>query len=220
LIAGSIVLLSFFSKFPDAGVEVQTDAPQEPWPVSVWLCLIALFLYTLGQYSMLLWLPNYAETQLGAPRDQAGQLVSQFWIGMFAAQLFVAWWVLRVGVRRLVLIAGILASLGSIPLWNYADIDTLIVLATIWGFANLGLLKIVLSFATEMVRVPTGRLISSLLLGASLGTAVSPWLTSKIVAATDSHFVLQCSTGCYITLTLLLFLAARLDKSRAFNTNH
>jgi fucose permease len=220
LIAATIVVLSFFSKFPDTVVQVHTDGPQERWPVSVWLCLIALFLYTLGQYSMLLWLPNYAETQLGAPRDQAGQLVSQFWTGMFAAQLFVAWWVLRVGVRRLVLIAGILASLSSIPLWIYADIDTLIVLATIWGFANLGLLKIVLSFATQMVRVPTGRLISSLLLGASLGTAVSPWLTSKIVAATDSHIVLQFSTGCYITLTLLLFLAARLNKTRAVNTNH
>ena len=219
LIAGMIVILSFLSRFPDAEVEERTDAPQEPWPASVWLCLIALFLYTLGQYSMLLWLPNYAETQLGAPRDQAGQLVSQFWTGMFAAQLFVAWWVLRVGVRRLVLIAGILASLSSIALWNYADIDTLIVLATIWGFANLGLLKIVLSFATEMVRVPTGRLISSLLLGASLGTAISPWLTSKIVAATDSHSVLQFSTGCYITLTLLLFLATRLNKTRAVNTS-
>jgi predicted MFS family arabinose efflux permease len=213
LIAAAVVLLSLFSRFPESEVEVMTVAERDPWPASVWLCLIALFLYTLGQYSMLLWLPNYAETQLGAPRDQAGQLVSQFWTGMFAAQLFVAWWVLRVGVRRLVLIAGVLASLASMPLWFYDDIDSLIVLTTIWGFANLGLLKIVLSFATEMVRIPTARLISTLLLGASLGTAVSPWLTSKIVAATDNHFILQFSTGCYIVLTILLVLATRLHDS-------
>lgn len=219
LMATTVVLLSVFSTFPDSEAEVRKVAKREPWPVSVWLCLIALFLYTLGQYSMLLWLPNYAETQLGAPRDQAGQLVSQFWTGMFAAQLFVAWWVLRVGVRRLVLIAGILASLSSIPLWIYDDIDGLIVLATIWGFANLGLLKVVLSFATEMVQVPTARLISSLLLGATLGTAVSPWLTSKIVAATDSHIVLQFSTSCYIVLTVVLALASRFHDARAVGTN-
>lgn len=219
LMATTVVLLSVFSTFPDSEAEVRKVAKREPWPVSVWLCLIALFLYTLGQYSMLLWLPNYAETQLGAPRDQAGQLVSQFWTGMFAAQLFVAWWVLRVGVRRLVLIAGILASLSSIPLWIYDDIDALIVLATIWGFANLGLLKVVLSFATEMVQVPTARLISSLLLGATLGTAVSPWLTSKIVAATDSHTVLQFSTSCYIVLTVVLALASRFHDARAVDTN-
>jgi TsgA-like MFS transporter len=219
LIAATIVLLAIISTFPDADAEEKMTAESEPWPVSVWLCLIALFLYTLGQYSMLLWLPNYAETQLGAPRDQAGQLVSQFWTGMFAAQLFVAWWVLRVGVRRLVLIAGILVSLGSMPLWFYDDIDSLIVLATIWGFANLGLLKIVLSFATELVRVPTARLVSTLLLGASLGTAVSPWLTSRIVAATDNHFILQFSTGCYIVLTILLVLATRLQGNGNVGTN-
>jgi fucose permease len=94
---------------------------------------------------MLWWLPNYAETQLDAPRDQAGQLVSQFWTGMFVAQIFVAWWVLKVGVQRLVLIAGIGSSVSSIPLWLYGDIDGLIILATLWGFANMGLLKIVLS---------------------------------------------------------------------------
>jgi len=213
LIAAAIVLLAVFSTFPKTTTDTTTDHSRTPWPISVWLCVFALFLYTLGQYSMLWWLPNYAETQLGAPRDQAGQLVSQFWTGMFAAQIFVAWWVLKVGVRRLALIAGIGSSLSSIPLWLYGDIDGLIILATVWGFANMGLLKIVLSFATQMIQVPTARLISTLLLGGSIGTAVSPWVTSRIVAATSNHFVLQFSTACYILLTVLLVVAIRLNKT-------
>jgi len=215
LIAGIVVLLAIFSTFPKTTTDARTSHTREPWPVSVWLCVFALFLYTLGQYSMLWWLPNYAETQLGAPRDQAGQLVSQFWTGMFVAQIFVAWWVLKVGVRRLVLIAGIGSSVSSVPLWIYGDIDGLLILATIWGFANMGLLKIVLSFATQMLRVPTARLISTLLLGGSIGTAVSPWVTSQVVAATDNHFVLQFSTGCYVLLTILLIVATRINKGRA-----
>lgn len=213
LVATTIVLLTVFSTFPATVVDTRAKRSREPWPMPVWLCVAALFLYTLGQSSMLWWLPNYAETQLGAPRDQAGQLVSQFWTGMFLSQIFVAWWVLKVGVRRLVLIAGIGASVSSIPLWLYGDINGLIILATVWGFANMGLLKIVLSFATQMIQVPTARLISTLLLGGSIGTAVSPWVTSQIVAATNNHFILQFSTACYVLLTILLVTAVRLNKA-------
>ncbi|MEM9315598.1 MAG: MFS transporter, partial [Pseudomonadota bacterium] len=52
------------------------------WPPSVWLCIVALFLYTLGQYSLLWWLPSHLETGLGATRDDAGRVVARFWAGM------------------------------------------------------------------------------------------------------------------------------------------
>ncbi len=212
-VAAVILLLAVVSRFPATTVAEQNSAGRQRWPASVWCCLGALFLYTLGQYSMLWWLPNYAETSLGASREQAGKLVGLFWFGMFAAQLFVAWWVIRVGVRKLVMIAGVSTSLFSIPLWIYEDIAGLSVLAFFWGVANLSLLKIVLSFATQMLPLPSGRLVSSLLLGATVGTALSPWVTSQIVVATDNHFVLQFSTACYVTLTGLLFAATRLFRS-------
>jgi TsgA-like MFS transporter len=94
-------------------------------------------------------------------------------------------------------------------LWVVGDLSVLPVLSFVWGFANLGLLKIVLSFATQLVRIPTPRLVSTLLLGATLGTAVSPWVTSNIVVATDNLFILQFGSVCYATLTLLLFMAVR-----------
>lgn len=209
VVATAVLLLTVVSRFPSTTISEQNTADKQTWPMPVWFCLSALFLYTLGQYSMLWWLPNYAETELGASREQAGRLVSLFWFGMFAAQLVVAWWVLRVGVRRLVMIAGVSTSLFSIPLWLYEDIAGLSVLAFLWGFANLGLLKIVLSFATQMLPLPSGRLVSSLLLGATLGTALSPWVTSQIVVATNNHFILQFSTACYVTLTCLLYVATR-----------
>jgi TsgA-like MFS transporter len=209
LVAALIIILAAVSEFPETTTDDETGAGKSSWPASIWLCLFALFLYTLGQWSILLWLPNYVESTLNVPREQAGQLVGQFWTGMFAAQLFVAWWVMKIGVRRLALIAAITTTLFSIPLWLYGEIEGLIVLATIMGFANLGLLKVVLSFATQMVPIPTARLVSSLLLGATMGTAVAPWVTSQIVTATGNHFVLQFGTACYIVMTVLLVLASR-----------
>jgi len=213
LFALAIILLSAMSIFPDADEQAQTSTVAEPWPVPVWLCISALFLYTLGQWAVLLWLPTYAETELGATREQAGQLVRQFWTGMFAAQIFIAWWVLKVGVRRLVLIVGVSTGLFSIPLWAHDNIENLYYLAALWGFANLSLLKVVLSFATQMLLQPTARLVSSLLLGATIGTAVSPWITSKIVTATSTHFVLQFGTACYVALAVLLLTASRMYQS-------
>lgn len=208
-VAVLIIVLIAISDFPETTAEKIDSQEAESWPPGVWLCLFALFLYTLGQWSILLWLPNYVESTLDVPREQAGQLVSQFWTGMFAAQLFVAWWVMKIGVRRLVVIAGTGTTLLSVPLWLYGEIEGLIILATVMGFANLGILKIILSFATQMVGIPTARLVSSLLLGATMGTAVAPWVTSQIVIATNNHFVLQFGTVCYAMMTALLILASR-----------
>ncbi len=209
-IAATVAILAVISRFPNTLPEEHAAKPS-PWPLSVWLCVISLFLYTLGQYSMLFWLPNYAATFLQAQPGQAGSLVGQFWLGMFLAQIFVAWWVLKVGVRRLVLIASATTFCGSLPLWNVSNIEWLIVLALIWGFANLALLKAILSFATEMIEVPSARLVSLLLLGATVGTAVSPYVTSQIVEWTDNKIILMFGSGCYGALFLLMLGARRLD---------
>lgn len=214
LIAAVVIFLSLGATFPATEVEHSGATSKEKWPLEVWLCIAGLFLYTLGQWSFLLWLPTYVEAELGVPTNQGGQLVGQFWTGMFLAQLFVAWWVMKVGVSRLVIIAAVTTSLFSIPLWIVKDINVLIVLSAFWGFANLGLLKIALSFATQMVRRPTARLVSTLILGATLGTACGPWVTSNIVAATNTHFILQFGTACYMALTVLLLAASYLYRKK------
>jgi TsgA-like MFS transporter len=177
------------------------------------MCVIALFLYALGQYSIVFWLPNYAATMLGATREQAGALVGQFWLGMFLAQLFVAWWVLKIGVGRLAPIAAVMTACSSIPLWLVHDPALLPYCALAWGVANLSLLKALLSFATTMVKVPDARLVSGLLLGATLGTAISPAVSSLIVAGSDVHAVLIFGTCCHVAMMLLVLLARRLYRA-------
>jgi TsgA-like MFS transporter len=214
LIGVVVVLLTLVSRLPRVEpaleqVLANVESPAARWPAPVWLCIGSLFLYTLGQYSLLWWLPTYIESTLLVPREQAGEVVSQFWSGMLVAQLFVAWWVLKIGVQRLIIIGSISTSLCSIPLWLVTDIDALLILAFVWGVANLGLLKIIISFATLTVSAPTPRLVSGLLLGATLGTALSPWVTSYIVEVTSAYFVLQFGTACYVVLSVLLLVASR-----------
>ena len=213
LVPLTILLLSLVSEFPATTHEDLNEAHVESWTLPVWLCVCALFLYTLGQNAMLFWLPGYAQSELGAAADAAGGLVGRYWLGMFFAQLFVAWWVLRIGVRRLVGIATTLACLLSIPLWTVRDVDLLTWLALAWGFGNLALLKAVLSLATTLVKIPSPRLVSLLLLGATTGTAVSPVVTSQIVEWTDTRTILMFSTASYALLFMLTTSALLLSSS-------
>ena len=215
LLAAVIVAISLASTFPATNRKATTVRTTAAWSVPVWLCVAALFLYSLGQYSMLFWLPNYARVHLGAAPALAGSIVGKFWLGMFLGQVFVAWWVLRIGLRRLVAIAAVMTALGSIPLWSVLDPSVLPYLALLWGVGNLSMLKSLLSFATTMVPVPDARLVSGLLLGATLGTAISPAVSSLVVEWAPARVVLICSTACHVTMLLLVLLARRLQRAPA-----
>lgn len=207
LLALCIVALSLFSRFPEPRA-VAADSVSERWPLAAWLCIAALFLYSLGQYSMLFWLPQYASGTLGVDAGEAGSLVGRFWLGMFVAQLFVAWWVFRIGLRRLVLIAATTTMLGSFPLWLVTDPRWLPYCAFLWGVGNLSMLKALLSFATTRMKVPAPRLVSALLLGATVGTALSPAITSAIVERSSPRAVMMFTSGCYVVFLLLVIVAA------------
>jgi TsgA-like MFS transporter len=162
---------------------------------------------------MVFWLPNYASLQLGAPANVAGSIVGKFWLGMFLGQVFVAWWVLRIGLRRLVVIAAVTTALGSIPLWGITAPTLLPIFALLWGVGNLSMMKSLLSFATTLVCAPDGRLVSGLLLGATLGTAISPAVSSLIVEWSQIRVVLICSTACHVAMLLLVVSSRRLQQT-------
>lgn len=180
------------------------DAPRSAWPLAVWMCIGALCLYTLGQYAMLWWLPQHLQSTMGASAQDAGVVVGRFWAGMFAAQIVVSWWVLKVGVRKLVLVACTSAFLLSLPLWLTKDVTLIPWLGALWGFGNLAFLKIGLSFATQLQTTPSPRLVSALLFGATSGTAVSPFVTSQIVKNFGTLAVLQFSSLCYFGIVVLM----------------
>ncbi|MEM8546766.1 MAG: MFS transporter TsgA [Pseudomonadota bacterium] len=213
-VAALIVALAGCSRFPqpDTGIGPVAVA-SERWPLTAWLGIVALTCYTLGQYAILFWLPNYLDSTYGYPVTDGGALVGRFWTGMFVAQIAVSIIVLRLGTRVLLSVASVATMVGSIPLWQVADLGQLRWLAMAWGIANLGLLKLALSFVTEQFKTPTPRLVSCVLLGATAGTAISPSVTSHIVAMAGPAAALQFGTGCHVLMCVLLVLALLRSRS-------
>ncbi len=174
----------------------------------------ALFFYTLGQHSVLLWLPTYASKTLGMTNLDAGGLVGQFWAGMFLSQIFSSWWVLRIGTERLIGVAIYTALLGSITLWLTPRADYLGLVAGAWGFLNFSLLKAVLSRATEIYPQLSHKLIPALLLSATLGTSLSPFVTSMIVESFDVKASLIAGSIFHAVLLVCVASANSLGKRR------
>ena len=205
IVALAVVVLASTTRLPETAGEAGKKGVR--WPYAVWLCIAALFLYTLGQGSILIWLPTYAQDSLGLAKETAGGLVAQFWLGMFGAQLLIAALALKVSAATLVKLAGTTTTLSSTVLWLAPVPTQMLLLATAFGFANLGLLKMTISVATQMLDDPPPRLVSALLLGATLGTAVSPLLSSRLVEQSSAMGSLLFGSGCYVVLTALLWFA-------------
>ncbi len=196
-----VMTIALGSKFPAA--DTSGDSATGVWPVRAWIAVAALGLYTLGQQALLLWLPVQMQQSFGASALIAGSVVGNYWLGMLGAQLFVAAAVLKTGLRNMLRVAAIATVLTSVPLWATTETHWLPWLALLFGFMNLGLLKLLISLATEQLPTPTPRLVSTLLLGATAGTAISPALTSHLVEWLGIPFVLRFATFAFAALAIV-----------------
>ena len=203
------LILTAFSTFPEVPHEDKQTIKQElaSWPIGIYFCMLALLIYLTGQNFILIWLPSYAEQAIAMSTSDAGGLISNFWAGMLGGQLIAAAILIKADTRTMTLLAAILAALSTIPLWSINNPTYMPYLTFCWGFVTLGLLKLILSLATEMVAVPSPRLVSVLLMAATTGTAISPSLSSILVANTAPSIALKVGTGCFLLVTLLVVFA-------------
>jgi TsgA-like MFS transporter len=211
LVAFAIFIIALTAEFP-ALEQKSTEAGLGNWSLTVWMAAGGLYFYTLGQTSLLIWLPVYGVNELGVSQSASGAIVGQYWLGMFAAQVLIAWVVSFVGVRKIIAVAVVTTLAFALPFLVITDGSWYPLLALFWGFANMGLFKCLLSFATEQMSPVTPRLISVLLLAATLGTASSPWVSSWVVDLLSSKAALYFACICLLTVLLVAISAMGLER--------
>ena len=182
-----IFVAAFWLEFPE---NVRSEDPEDAglsvraWPRTIWFLAAALFCYTFGQSSFLIWLPSFAQTSIGLSAAESGHLVGQYWLGMFIGQILTVVIVVRLGAVKMSLTGALWCFMASALLFTYPlSLDSPSMLALIWGICNFGLLKCLISQATLAFNETPAGLIPSLLLAASLGTACSPLASSWMVEA-------------------------------------
>lgn len=182
-----IFVAAFWLEFPE---NVRSEDPEDAglsvraWSRTIWFLAAALFCYTFGQSSFLIWLPSFAQTSIGLSAAEGGHLVGQYWLGMFIGQILTVVIVVRLGAVKMSFIGALGCFMAAALLFTYPlSLVSPSMLALIWGVCNFGLLKCLISQATLAFNETPAGLIPSLLLAASLGTACSPLVSSWMVEA-------------------------------------
>jgi predicted MFS family arabinose efflux permease len=182
-----IFVAAFWLEFPE---NVRSEDPEDAglsvraWSRTIWFLAAALFCYTFGQSSFLIWLPSFAQISIGLSAAESGHLVGQYWLGMFIGQILTVVIVVRLGAVKMSFIGALGCFMAAALLFTYpVSLVSPSMLALIWGVCNFGLLKCLISQATLAFNETPAGLIPSLLLAASLGTACSPLVSSWMVEA-------------------------------------
>ena len=214
-----IFVTAFWLEFPenvrsedseDAGLSVRA------WPRTIWFLAAALFCYTFGQSSFLIWLPSFAQTSIGLSAAEGGHLVGQYWLGMFMGQILTVVIVVRLGAVKMSFIGALGCFMAAALLFTYPlSLVSPSMLALIWGICNFGLLKCLISQATLAFNETPAGLIPSLLLAASLGTACSPLVSSWMVEALGVAAGMM--TGLVSLAAVLLLVVAAIAWRRDMN---
>lgn len=207
LIAGALIPVILMLRFPQTLKEATSgDDAGWRWPMAAYLCGLVLFFYLLGQMSMSVWLPNYIQHNLGGTLVDGGSAISRFWTGMALGQLVLVLALARIPDKPLLIGCAVMTAVLSSLIWLGTSVDSVVNLSLVLGLCASGVLKLTLSFASTLVEHPQ-RLVASMLVCASAGSASAPWVSSQIVAVTNTHSALIFMTICF-TLTALLVIAS------------
>ena len=201
-----ILMLAFVARYPEVARSDKNWGWIQRMPRPVWASGGALYCYTLGQTSILLWLPSMLQA---GSSDVAigGEAVGRYWFGMFLGQLAAMTLVLVLGRGWVLRFGAVGASVGALAVLLAVSDDQWMIWASLgWGLCNLGVLKMLISLATDCVDNLPDQLVPGLLLMATLGTASSPILTSWLVEGFDPvAAVIFGVTSMFGMLALTLF---------------
>jgi TsgA-like MFS transporter len=201
-----ILMLAFVARYPEVARSDKNWGWIQRMPRPVWASGGALYCYTLGQTSILLWLPSMLQE---GSSDVAigGEAVGRYWFGMFLGQLAAMTLVLVLGRGWVLRFGAVGASVGALAVLLAVSDDQWMIWASLgWGLCNLGVLKMLISLATDCVDNLPDQLVPGLLLMATLGTASSPILTSWLVEGFDPFAAVTFGvTAMFGMLALTLF---------------
>ena len=177
-----------------------------PWPV--WSVGAALFAYTLGQTTVLLWLPSALVSE--APDlSLGGEAVGRYWMGMFIGQLTAVVLVIGIGRRKVLWFGAFGAAAGASALLLMLDQASLLPwVSLLWGILNFGALKMLIALATDAVKRLPDAMIPGLLLLATAGTATSPLLSSWVVEMAGARVAMGVGVASLVVMALLALVTS------------
>ncbi len=213
----AIFVLTLMADFPVLGKKAEaTNQPvaKEKWGIGVLLLSIAALCYILGQLGFIQWLPEYVTKTFNLNINQAGKLVSDFWlsymIGMWVFSIVLRFFDLQRIVTLLTLLATVAMYL-FISTTNQSHL-THIILAL--GFVSSAIYTTIITLGSLQTKVSSPKLVNFILTCGTVGTMLTFVVTGPIVAKSGAHAALATANGLYLVVFVMCLLLGFVTKHR------
>lgn len=218
LVYVAIFVLTIGCDFPALGrhaPQPEKVAEKEKWGVGVLFLSIAALCYILGQLGFISWVPEYAKS-LGMNLNDAGQLVSDFWMsymfGMWAFSFILRFFDLQ---RILTVLAG--AATVLMYLFNKSEPAHLAWFILALGFFSSAIYTSVITLGSLQTKIASPKLVNFVLTCGTIGTMLTFVVTGPIVAHSGPHAALQTSNALYAVVFIMCLILSLVTKHRQHN---
>ncbi len=185
------------------------------WNVGIILTGISLMFFMLAKISMFIWAPQFVEQKFNVGADASGQFMSNIFSAALIGSLAGTWLVSRINVKYLLYTFVITSALSIWLLTTASNIDTVYLVAFIYGLSISATFNAYVAFSLSFVAIPTHRNIAYMLLMSALGSSGAPYFSSLVVETTgDIQNALLFCLGVLMMVITSLGVCEILDRKR------
>lgn len=189
-IASALLCLAVFYLVAKSSFDFETRSIQEKqeglkteWNMSAVLAGVFLFLIILAKYTIVIWLPNYAETYLGANTLQSSELIARLFgvalIGSIIGTILIA----KVNLTVFVASAVLVGFLACVQITRVADIGSLMLVVSLLGLSLSVLWNGFVAYGVALLRRPSHKHVSYIVFCGGAGSTVAPLMSGEFVEA-------------------------------------
>ena len=202
----AIFLLTLIAEFPVLGAKGKTDnqpVVKEKWGIGVLFLSIAALCYILGQLGFIQWVPDYVTKTFNLDINQAGKLVSDFWLS-YMIGMWVFSFVLRFfDLQRIVTL---LTALATVAMYLFISTDnpahlTYAILGL--GFVSSAIYTTIITLGSLQTKVSSPKLVNFILTCGTVGTMLTFVVTSPIVRDHGTHAALATANVLYFVVFVM-----------------
>ena len=178
-----ILYLSLQSGFSNINPDKNMPASQEKveWNSGIIIAGVSLFLVIHGKYSIILWLPQYAQNVLALGPEEAGKLISSVFSTALIGSVAGIYIVAKIRIMYFICAALLIGALCGLLFTVAHDYATTILIGATFGLAVSVLYNVFVVYGLNFVPRPSHKHISFIIVSSGIAATVAPYSSSVIV---------------------------------------
>lgn len=218
-----IIYLAFTSSFNIENQSRKTSNYEEKieWNSGIIIAGISLFLVIHGKYSIILWLPQFAQTTLSLGAEESGKIISAVFSTALLGCVAGMYIVTKIRVIYFMCAAIMIGFLSGLLFVHADSYDSILIIAMVFGFAVSVLYNVFVVFGLNFVSKPSHKHISYIIFSSGIAATIAPYASSVFVERFDTPvagmYVGSASYG--LAFIVLVIYEIYSSKYRAISTN-